>query len=72
MAKIDSTTTVHSGYQFSGKATPLSSLTKNSAFLKLASTLRKQAIRMADVEQRGRLFHYRPVQIPQNLFHIFQ
>lgn len=72
MAKIDSTTTVHSGYQFSGKATPLSSLTKNSAFLKLASKLRKQAIRMADVEQRGLLFHYRPVQIPQNLFHIFQ
>ncbi|MDP1541499.1 MAG: hypothetical protein Q8K59_13365 [Nitrosomonas sp.] len=72
MAKVNSTTTVHSGYQFSGAATPLSSLTKNSVLLRLGAKLHKQAIRMAESEENQRFFHYRPVHIPQNLRHIFQ
>ncbi|PIQ26984.1 hypothetical protein COW64_09020 [bacterium (Candidatus Blackallbacteria) CG18_big_fil_WC_8_21_14_2_50_49_26] len=72
MAKINSTSTVHNGYQFSGKATPLSSLTKNSDLLRLASKLHKQAIRMAEAEQNKQFYYCRPVHIPQNIRHIFQ
>lgn len=72
MGKRNSTTTVHNGYQFSRAATPLSSLTKNSAFLRLASKLHRQAISMADAEHNQQVFLYRKVHIRKNLLHYFQ
>ena len=71
MAKSNSTTTAPRGYQFTG-ATPLNTLTQNTAFLRLASRLHDQAIRMADAQLTGKFFKYKPVPIPQKMLHIFQ
>ncbi|MDD2722323.1 MAG: hypothetical protein PHH47_13555 [Gallionella sp.] len=71
MAKSNSTTQEKSGYQYQGEVFPLPSLNKNSAFLRLARKLHRQAISMADAEQNQQAFHYRPIHIPANLLHIF-
>jgi len=71
MAKSNSTTLEKSGYQYNGKVFPLPSLTKNAVFLRIASKLHRQTISMSEAEQKQRAFHYRPVHIPANLYHIF-
>ncbi len=68
MASINSTA---SGYQYTGKSTPIQSLTVDFQLLKIASSLHQQAKDMDKAQLDGKKFTYRAIPIPQKFQHIF-
>lgn len=59
------------GYKHTGASFPLSSLGLNKSQKNLAAKLHEQAIQMADAQQNGKHFTYKPIKIPLKQQSIF-